>query len=176
MDTNVPLWILGSSLFGAQLAALLGLPFAFASHFAPDALMDALRIYRERFKPSQQLDKPYAMVGCNVVAADTDKEAQHLYTSMQVLLGNITRGGKAQLGPPVDDVESRMTDADRGLAASMRRFAFVGGPEKVRSDLENFAAMTGADEIMITGMTYDHKARLRSYEIIAEAVKALGWR
>jgi luciferase family oxidoreductase group 1 len=175
MDTNVPLWILGSSLFGAQLAAHLGLPYAFASHFAPDAMMKALEIYRERFKPSKQLDKPYVMVGCSVVAADTDKNAKYLYSSMQILLGNITRGERAPLGPPVEDIDSRLSDADRGLAGSMRRFAFVGGPEKVKSDLENFAAMTKADEIMIAGMTYDHQARLRSYEITANVAKQLGW-
>ena len=172
-NTNVPLWILGSSLFGAQLAAMLGLPFAFASHFAPDALKRALEIYRERFEPSKQLDKPYVMVGCNVVAADTDQEAKRLYTSMQILLGNITRGGKGQLGPPVDDL-SQLPPED-GMAASMRRYAFVGGPEKIKSDLESFAALTGADEIIISGTTYAHKARLHSYEIAAQAGKALGW-
>ena len=104
-DTNVPLWILGSSLFGAQLAAMLGLPYAFASHFAPDALMRALQVYRENFKPSEQADKPYAMVGVNVIAADTDEEARHLFTSPQQAFTNLFRGTRGKLLPPIDDIE-----------------------------------------------------------------------
>jgi luciferase family oxidoreductase group 1 len=174
-NTNVPLWILGSSLYGAQLAAMLGLPFGFASHFAPEALMRALQIYRERFKPSDQLDKPYVMVGCNVVAADTDAEAKRLYSSMQVLLEALTRGERYQLGPPVDDIEGRLSDEARGLAGSMRKYAFVGGPDRIRENLENFALQTQADEIIISGTAYDHRARLHSYELAAEAGKTLGW-
>src|SRR5690606_31920927 len=118
-DTNVPLWILGSSLFGAQLAAMLGLPYAFASHFAPAALMQALQAYRERFEPSAQLDRPYAMVGVNVIAADTDEEARYLFTSTQQQFTNLFRGARGKLQPPIDDIESYWTPTEKAQAMAM---------------------------------------------------------
>jgi luciferase family oxidoreductase group 1 len=166
--TNVPLWILGSSLFGAQLAAMLGLPYAFASHFAPEALLDALRIYRDRFEPSAQLDRPHAMVGCNVIAADTDAEARRLFTSAQQSFTNLLRGTRGQLLPPLDDIETYWSPAERERASSMLSRSFVGSAETVRRGLEGFLAETNADEIMVASAIYDHASRLRSYEILAE--------
>ena len=173
MGTEVPLWILGSSLFGAQLAAMLGLPFAFASHFAPDMLMQALEYYRAGFKPSKQLSKPYVMVGCNVVAADTDAEARRLFTSVQQAFTRILRNARGQLPAPLDDIETFWTPGEKAQASSMLRYAFVGAKDTVRAGLAKFIADTGADEVMAGAMIYDHDARLRSYEILAEAGKAL---
>ncbi|HEX2887961.1 LLM class flavin-dependent oxidoreductase [Vineibacter terrae] len=164
---DIPIWILGSSLFGAQLAAALGLPFAFASHFAPDHLLDALDIYRQQFKPSEQLAQPYAMAGIAVVAADTDAEAQRLFTSLQQQFINLRRGTPGPLQPPVDTMEGRWSAAERaGVAHAMSR-ALVGSPETVRRGIEAFIAETGVDELMMAGQIYDHKARLRSFEIAA---------
>jgi len=173
-DTNVPIWILGSSLFGAQLAAMLGLPYAFASHFAPNALMQALQVYRERFQPSAQLDRPYAMVGVNVIAAETDEEARYLFTSPQQQFTNLFRGTRGQLQPPIDDIESYWTPAEKAQAMNMLSCSFVGSSETVRQGLERFIDETGADEIIVASAIYDHKARLRSYEILAEVRQALG--
>jgi luciferase family oxidoreductase group 1 len=173
-DTNVPLWILGSSLFGAQLAAMLGLPYAFASHFAPNALMQALQVYRERFQPSAQLDKPHAMVGVNVIAAETDEEARYLFTSPQQQFTNLFRGTRGQLQPPIDDIESYWTPAEKAQAMNMLACSFVGSPETIRQGLEGFIEQTGADEIIVASAIYDHRARLRSYEILAEVQKMLG--
>jgi luciferase family oxidoreductase group 1 len=173
-DTNVPIWILGSSLFGAQLAAMLGLPYAFASHFAPNALMQALQVYRERFQPSAQLDRPYAMVGVNVIAADTDEEARHLFTSPQQQFTNLFRGTRGQLQPPIDDIESYWSPAEKAQAMNMLSCSFVGSPETVRQGLEGFIEQTGADEIIAASAIYDHAARLRSYEILAQIQKASG--
>jgi luciferase family oxidoreductase group 1 len=170
---NVPLWILGSSLFGAQLAAMLGLPYGFASHFAPDALMDALAIYRERFEPSAQLDKPYAMVGANVFAAETDAEARRLFTSTQQRVTDMFRGTRGLLPPPIDDIESYWTPAEKAQVQRMLACSFVGSPETVRQGLERFIAQTGADEIMVSAMIYDHQARMKSYEILADVAKTL---
>jgi luciferase family oxidoreductase group 1 len=170
---NVPLWILGSSLFGAQLAAALGLPYAFASHFAPDALMQALQTYRARFQPSQQLQLPYAMVGVNVIAADTDDEARRLFTSAQQSFTNLLRGTRGQLRPPIDDIETYWTPMEKARASNMLACAFVGSRETVRRGLEAFIAQTGADELMVASAIYDHAARLHSYEILAEAMGAL---
>jgi len=172
-DSNIPLWILGSSLFGAQLAGILGLPYAFASHFAPAALMEALKIYRATFKPSRQLDKPYAMVGANIVAADTDAEAKHLFTSVQQSFANLVRGTRGLLPPPIDDIESYWTPAEKAQASGMLSFAIVGAPETVRAGILKVLQDTGADEIMIVTAIYEHAARLRSYEILAEVQKAL---
>ncbi|GGC72910.1 LLM class flavin-dependent oxidoreductase [Chelatococcus reniformis] len=166
-DTRVPLWILGSSLFGAQLAAMLGLPYAFASHFAPDALMQALEVYRERFEPSAQLDKPYAMVGVNVVAADTDAEARRLFTTPQQQFTNLIRGTRGRMRPPIDDIESYWTPAEKAHVSGMLSCSIVGSAETVRGGLDAFIAKTGADELMVAGAIYDHRARLRSYEILA---------
>ncbi|ACL61957.1 LLM class flavin-dependent oxidoreductase [Methylobacterium nodulans] len=165
--TQVPLWILGSSLFGAQLAAMLGLPFAFASHFAPDALMQALDVYRSRFEPSAQLDRPYAMVGVNVIAAETDAEARHLFTSPQQSFTNLFRGTRGQLLPPIDDIDAYWSPEEKVQASRMLACSFVGARETVRQGLEAFVARTQADEIMVAAAIYDHRARLRSYEILA---------
>jgi luciferase family oxidoreductase group 1 len=173
-DTNVPLWILGSSLFGAQLAAMLGLPYAFASHFAPDALMPALQIYRETFQPSEQLERPYAMVACNVIAAETDAEARRLFTSVEQAFTNMMRGTRGKLQPPISDIESYWSPPEKAQASRMLARSFVGGPETVRRGLESFIAETQADELIVASAIYDHKARLRSYEILAEVREAMG--
>src|SRR5450755_1347345 len=133
---NVPIWILGSSLFGAQLAAMLGLPYAFASHFAPDALMQALQVYRRDFKPSAQLERPYTMAGVNVIAADSDAHGRRLFTSAQQSFTNLLRGSRGQLGPPIDDIDSYWTPAERVRASHMLTYAFVGGRETVRRGLD----------------------------------------
>jgi luciferase family oxidoreductase group 1 len=164
---EVPLWILGSSLFGAQLAAVLGLPFAFASHFAPGALMQALEVYRARFKPSAQLDRPYAMVGVNVVAAETDAEARRLFTSIQQSFTNLFRGTRGQLQPPIDDIETYWSPGERAQAMDMLSCSFVGSPETIGRDLARFVERTGADELMVASAIYEHPARLRSYELLA---------
>ncbi len=173
VGTNVPLWILGSSLFGAQLAAHYGLPFAFASHFAPDALEDALKIYRARFKPSAQLEKPYAMIGVNVVAAETDAEAKHLFTSLQQAFIGVIRNARTQLPPPVDTMDDLWSPAERDYVARMLRFGFAGSAATVRARVSEAIAHTTADEVMVTSMIYDHGARVRSFEIVAGAVKGL---
>jgi luciferase family oxidoreductase group 1 len=172
-NTNVPIWILGSSLFGAQLAAMLGLPYGFASHFAPDALMEALKIYRARFQPSAQLEKPYAMIGVNIVAADTDAEAKRLFTSAQQTFANLFRGTRGQLPPPIDDIESYWTPAEKAQAGGMLSFAIVGSPTTVREGIERVLKQTGADELMIVSAIYDFKARLHSYEILGDIQKAI---
>ncbi len=167
---RVPLWILGSSLFGAQLAGMLGLPYAFASHFAPGALLPALAAYRARFEPSRQQDRPYAMAGVNVVAADTDAEARRLFTSLQQQFAALVRGNPGQLPPPVDDIERVWTPVEKAQASSMLTYTFVGGPDTVRAAMERFVAQTGVDEVMVSTMVYDHAARLRSYELLAEVM------
>ncbi len=172
-DTNVPIWILGSSLFGAQLAAHLGLPYAFASHFAPDALQMALRIYRNRFRPSAQLDRPHAMVGVNVVAADTDAEARHLFTSVQQSFTTLIRGTRGRLPRPVDDIEAFWSPGEKAQVAGMLSCSVVGSPDTVRAGLERLVARTGADELMVASAIHDHAARLRSYEILAGLRTAL---
>ena len=168
--TKVPLWILGSSLFGAQLAAMLGLPYAFASHFAPEALKPALAIYRERFKPSEQLQAPHAMVAVNVVAAATDREARHLFTSAQQSFTNLVRGTRGQLLPPIDDIEAYWSPAEKAHASRMLACAFVGTRETVREGLGRFVEETNADELIVASSIYDHEARKRSYGILAEAM------
>jgi luciferase family oxidoreductase group 1 len=172
--TNVPIWILGSSTYGAQLAAILGLPYAFASHFAPDALLDALSIYRERFKPSEQLDRPYAMVGIQLVAAETDAEARRLFTTTQQGFVNIRRGRRGQQLPPIDDIETFWTPAEKQMASQMLRYAIVGSPETVRRGLERLIAETQADEVMVVTNVFDPAARVRSYEILAEVARSMG--
>src|SRR3954465_9442634 len=136
---KIPIWILGSSLFGAQLAAMLGLPYAFASHFAPDALMPALQVYRERFQPSEQLARPYAMVGVNVIAAETDGEARRLFTSAQQQFTNMLRGTRGQLPPPIDDIESYWSPVEKEQASKMLACSFVGAPETIRAGLETLS-------------------------------------
>ena len=167
---DVPLWILGSSTYGAQLAAMLGLPYAFASHFAPDALMQALAIYRARFQPSAQLDRPYVMPTINVVAARTDAEARRQFTTIQQAFANIGRGRPALIKPPIDDIEQFWTADEKLRATHMLTHAIVGGPATVRDGLRRFIEATSADEVMIAATLHDHDARVRSYEITAEAV------
>jgi luciferase family oxidoreductase group 1 len=170
--TEVPIWILGSSTFGAELAAALGLPYAFASHFAPAALFDALAIYRKQFKPSKQLDHPYAMVGVNVVAADTDEEARRLFTTVQQSFTNLLRGSPGKLQPPIDDIEEYWTPPEKHHASGMLEYSIVGSAETVRRELENFVALTKADELMVVSSLHDHAARIRSYEIVADITRA----
>ena len=166
--SRVPLWILGSSLFGAQLAAMLGLPYAFASHFMPDALLPALEIYRSRFQPSEQLQQPHAMVGANVIVGDDDEMASRLFTSAQQSFTNILRGRRGQLPRPIDDIESYWTPPEKERASAMLRRSFVGSPETVRAGLDRFVAETGADEIIVAAAIHDHAARLRSYELLGQ--------
>ncbi|BBK32442.1 luciferase family oxidoreductase group 1 [Stella humosa] len=165
--TEVPLWILGSSNFGAMLAAELGLPYAFASHFAPDLLLSALHLYRTRFKPSAQLDRPYAMVGVNIIAAETDAEARRLATTQQMAFANIFRGARGLGRPPIDDIESYWSPMEKAQAMRMLARSIVGSPATVRAGMESLVAETGADELMIVSDVYDHAARLRSFQLIA---------
>jgi luciferase family oxidoreductase group 1 len=170
---NVPVWILGSSLYGAQLAAALGLPYAFASHFAPAMMMQAIEVYRERFEPSAQLDRPYVMLGFNVFAADTDDEARLLATSMQQAFVNLRRGRPTPLQPPVEGFENTLQPFERAMLNEVLAATAVGSLETVRAGLRSFIARTGADELMITSQIYDHAARVHSYEITAQARAAL---
>lgn len=165
---NVPLWILGSSLFGAQLAAMLGLPYAFASHFAPDALFQALDVYRTRFEPSAQSAKPYAMAGVNVIVAETDAEARHLFSSIQQRFTDMFRRDRGYLKPPIDDIESYWSPTEKAQASRMLSCSFVGSPKTVESALKQFIDKTSIDELMVSSAIYDHAARLRSYELLAE--------
>ncbi|MBK6922557.1 MAG: LLM class flavin-dependent oxidoreductase [Deltaproteobacteria bacterium] len=166
--SDVPLWILGSSLFGAQLAAAYGLPFAFASHFAPDALMDALAIYRRRFVPSAQLEQPYAMLGLNVLAAETDAAARRSFTTVQQAFANLVRGQPGKFRPPVADIEGHWSAAEKQHAEHMLRHAVVGSPSTVRDGLARFVEQTRANELIITTTTWDPAQRLASYAIVAE--------
>ncbi len=170
---KVPLWILGSSLFGAQLAAHLGLPFAFASHFAPDALIPAIAIYRERFQPSRQLDRPHVVAAANVISADSDADARRLFTSLQQSFVRLRRGTPGQLPPPIEDIDSFATPQERAGADHALAYSFVGARDKVKAGIENFLAITEADELMVTGHIYDHRARLRSFEIAADVLRSL---
>jgi luciferase family oxidoreductase group 1 len=167
-DSNVPLWILGSSLFGAQLAAKFGLPYAFASHFAPAALHDAFRMYREYFKPSAQLPRPYAMAGVNVIVADTDAEARRLFTSLQEVVIGLVTGSPGRLAPPVDHIEPLPPQVQQHVE-SFLACSFVGSPATVRAGLEKFSESTGADELIVASAIFDHQARLRSAALLAEA-------
>jgi len=167
--TEVPLWILGSSHFGAMLAAELGLPYAFASHFAPDHLIAALEIYRERFKPSEQLDRPYAMVGVNIVAAETDDKARRLATTQQMSFTNIFRGARGLSQPPIDDIETYWTPMEKAQAKRMLARSIIGSVETVRTGIAALVQETRADELIVVSDVYDHRDRLRSLELIAEA-------
>ena len=170
---DVPLWILGSSLYGAQLAALLGLPYAFASHFAPAALDQALATYREHFVASPQLAEPHVMVGFNVFAADSDEEARFLRTSSQQSFLKLRTGNPGPLPPPVADLEERLGAAERHLLGQITACSAVGTPERVRGEMQAFVDRTGADEVIVSSHIYDHGARLRSYEIAAEVAREL---
>lgn len=170
---KVPVWILGSSLYGAQLAAMLGLPYAFASHFAPAELDHALEIYRSRFQPSKQLDKPYVMLGLNVFAAPTDSEAKLLFTSLQQAFVNLRTGRAGRLPPPVEGYDQTLEPMAKTMISQALSCAVVGSPETVRQGIDAFVRRTGADELMVTAQIFDHAARVRSFEILAEAHKSL---
>ncbi len=168
---EVPIWILGSSLFGAQLAAAVGLPFAFASHFAPTMLEQALDLYRLRFQPSEKLERPYIMLGVNVFAAESEAEARRLFTSLQQAFINLRRGRPGPLRPPADGFDASLAPFERAMLADMLSFSVVGTREQVRAGLAGIVARTGADELMVASQIYDHSARLESYEIAAEAAE-----
>jgi luciferase family oxidoreductase group 1 len=167
--TDVPLWILGSSTFGAALAAELGLPYAFASHFAPQQLLTALEIYRERFKPSAQLQRPYAAVGVNIIAAETDREAKRLATTQQMSFAEIFRGARGLSRLPIDDIETYWTPMEKAQVMQMLSCSIVGSPDTVRTGIDRLVAETRADELIIVSDVYDHAKRLRSFELISQA-------
>jgi luciferase family oxidoreductase group 1 len=170
---EVPVWILGSSHYGAQLAALLGLPYAFASHFAPADMDHALELYRSRFRPSKQLEKPHVMLGLNVVAAPSDAEAKLLFTSLQQAFVNLRSGRPGRLPPPVQGYDRAIEPAARAMLDQALSQALVGSPRTVRQGLDAFIRRTGADELMVTAQVFDHAARVRSFEILADVHKEL---
>jgi len=165
---RIPIWLLGSSLFSAQLAAELGLPFAFASHFAPADMMQALQLYRAHFEPSRQLNRPYAMVGLNVIVAETDAQARYLFTSVQQAFTNLRRGTPGQIPPPIDDIDSYWSPQEKASASMTLLCSAVGSPETVERSILKFIEVTQPDEIITTAHIYDHSARLRSFELLAE--------
>ena len=167
---EVPLWILGSSLYGASLAAALGLPYAFASHFAPAAMEQAVMVYRERFEPSEQLSEPYVMLGFNVCAADTDEHAQYLRTSALQAVVALRKGTPGKLPPPVEGFEEQLDAHDRAMVSQFTQCSAVGSPATVRKQIQEFIDYTSADELMLVGQVFDHEARLRSFEIAAELI------
>jgi luciferase family oxidoreductase group 1 len=169
----VPIWLLGSSLFSAELASQLGLPFAFASHFAPELLLPALQTYRAGFRPSKQLDRPYAVAAINVFAADMDEEAHRLSTSMQQSFAAVVTGKPGRLKPPVDDITAVLDAGQLAAVQSRLKYAAIGGRDTVRERLKDFIALTGVDEVMVTGMIHDLEPRLRSLEVTAEAMAGL---
>jgi luciferase family oxidoreductase group 1 len=170
---SIPLYLLGSSDFSARLAAELGLPFAFASHFAPDLLEVALHLYRRDFQPSRALEKPYVIIGAGVFAADTDAEARRLFTSAQLQFLSMIRGRPGKLPPPVDSLDDHCSPAERAAIDERTRCGAIGSPDTVRRRFQELLTLTGADEIIATGQIYDHAARLRSFEIAAEAFRDL---
>lgn len=165
---RVPIWLLGSSLFSAQLADELGLPFAFASHFAPAEMMQALHLYRTYFKPSRQLDRPYTMVGLNAVVAETDDEARYLFTSVQQSFTNLRRGTPGRIPPPIDDIDSFWSPAEKASASQTLLCSVIGSPETAERGLLSFLELTQPDEIIATAPIFDHRARLRSFELLAQ--------
>ena len=166
---EVPIWILGSSTYGAQVAAHFGLPYAFASHFSPDYLMEAIPAYKGLFKPSAQLRKSHAMVAVNLIAADTDEEAQYLFTTLQQHFTRMRRNTRGQLPPPIDDIESFWTPHEKASVAQSLACSVVGSPDTVRRGLQQIVDQTGADELIFSGQIFDHQKRLRSFEIGAAA-------
>jgi luciferase family oxidoreductase group 1 len=168
--SKVPVYILGSSTFGAQLAAYLGLPFGFASHFAPQALEIALAYYRQGFRPSAQLDRPYVILGVNACGAETDEEALHLFSSTQQAFVNLRTGRPGLLPPPKEGYAESLDDGARAILAGVLSEAAVGGPDTIRKRLTAFAERHGADELMLTTQVFDHAKRVRSFEIVAEAM------
>ena len=171
--TEVPLWILGSSAFGARLAAELGLPYSFASHFAPQMLLQALEIYRAHFRPSKQLERPYAMVGVNIIAAETDSEARRLATTQQMSFVDLVRGAREYSKPPIDDIESYWSPMEKAQASRMLERTIIGDRATVREGIDALIAETQADELIIVSDVYEHEKRLRSFELIAEAYPPL---
>jgi luciferase family oxidoreductase group 1 len=167
---DIPVWILGSSLFGAQLAAMLGLPYAFASHFAPGQMMDAIRVYRERFQPTARLERPYLMLGFNAFAADSVEEAELLATSVQQAFVNLRTGKAGKLPPPVPGYSETLPPQARAMLDQVLSCTAVGDAATVAERIAAFVERTGADELMVTSQIFDHRARLRSYEIVAEAM------
>ncbi len=168
--SRVPIWLLGSSLYSAQLAAALGVPFAFAAHFAPDLLHEALAIYREQFRPSPRHDKPHAMACISVLVAETDAEARRLFTSLEQAFVALRTGRPGQLPPPLSDTErAGFEPAVNELLAQICRYAVVGDPVTVRRGVNEFVAATRVDELMTTAMIFEHAARLRSFELLAQA-------
>jgi luciferase family oxidoreductase group 1 len=167
---KVPIWLLGSSLYSAQLAAMLGLPFAFAAHFAPDLLLHALEAYRSRFAPSVHLEKPYAMICVNVVAADTDREAQRLFSSHQQAFTQLRRGRPGKLPPPIDDMGSFWTAEERALIGQQMHYSFVGSPATLRTELDRFLSQARPDELMVNVHVFDQPARRRSLALTAEVL------
>ena len=165
---DVPVWLLGSSTYSAQLAAMLGLPFAFASHFAPDLMREALEIYRSRFEPSKQLDRPYAMLGANVLAADTDAQARYQFTSQQQSFINLRRGSPGQVPPPIDDIDAYWSPAEKAMVERSLAVSFVGTVDTIERGLWSFIDSLKPDELMITAHIFDQAARLRSIELIAQ--------
>ncbi|HET6586344.1 MAG TPA: LLM class flavin-dependent oxidoreductase [Oleiagrimonas sp.] len=170
---QVPIWILGSSLFGAQFAAALGRPYAFASHFAPMQMMDAIAVYRSRFQPSRYLDKPYVMLGFNVAAADTDEEAHYRASSWQQSFVNLRSGHPGRLPPPVENYVESLPPQNRRVLDQVLSCSAIGSPDVVADGIRAFIEQTGADELMLNSNMYDHAARLRSYEIVADLIKAV---
>ncbi|EFH12605.1 LLM class flavin-dependent oxidoreductase [Teichococcus cervicalis] len=170
---EIPIWLLGSSLYSAQLAAALGLPFAFASHFAPQAMLQALEIYREGFRPSAQLEKPYSMAAMNLFAAESDEEGARLFTSLQQQFLNLRRGTPGKLPPPAEDVPALQREAEWAGVGNSLSCSAVGSRETVKRQIAEFLERTQVDELMLTGMIYDHDARLRSYSIGAEVCREL---
>ena len=167
---DIPVWILGSSLFGARLAAQLGLPYAFASHFAPGQMIEAIELYRAAFRPSARLAAPYVMLGYNAIAADTDEEAELLATSVMQAFVNLRSGAPTPLPAPIPGYYESLPPAGRATLDHVLSCAAIGGPAKIRAGIEAFVARTGADELMITAQIFDHRARLRSFEIVADLI------
>ena len=170
---EVPIWILGSSLYGAQLAAHFGLPYAFASHFAPDDLFDALRTYHRLFKPSTQLARPHAMIGVNIVAADTDEQARHLFTTQQQHFTRMRRNTRGQLPPPIDNMDTFWSLQEKAAVTDQLSCSVVGSPETLERGLRQLIEKTGASEFMMTVQIFEHQARLHSFEIAAQVMKTL---
>jgi luciferase family oxidoreductase group 1 len=166
--TQVPIWLLGSSTYSAQLAAMLGLPFAFASHFAPTHLHEALQLYRDRFEPSEQLQKPYAMACVNVIAADSDEEARRLATSFYQLALGIIRDARKPLPPPVEDMDEVWQDYEKASVMQMMKYSFVGSPQTVTRGLQTFLKETNVNEIMVASYIYDNTAKIYSYKLVAD--------
>jgi luciferase family oxidoreductase group 1 len=164
---KIPIWLLGSSTFSAQLAAMLGLPFAFASHFAPAYLDKSIEIYRNKFKPSETLKEPYVIAAVNVAAADTDKEANRLFTSIQLRALGMLKGSQMPLQPPVNNIDGVWSIPEKHAVDQRLKYSFVGGPATVKKNLESFLKQTQVDEIMAVSHMYEHSARLRSYEILS---------